>query len=283
MFAGFWNEYVPKASLLALLIPVVLGMIGAAGALNLRLTFLAVTFLLGGGELMWNGYADAYYALYAGMALVFWGRWLQEGAALDLASALAYLGVVANLKNEGSLLVVCVCAGLVCFAPRVARILRSERTTPAVWLALVLPAAGYVALAFAKQRWEVPNDLALGLGSIGRALERVRDGGLVAIAQAFASQATLVAGVAAFLLAALLAAAVGRMPAAACFPALVATLYSAGMFLIYLSTPHDLKWHLSTSADRTLLAAAYGFVAAAFLALGALGSGRPGASGAVAA
>ena len=278
--AGFWNEYIPKAGLLALLVPAVLGLLGAARNLGACFVFLAIAFLLGGGDMMWNGYADAYFALYAGIALLFWSRWLRGGAVLDLVSAIAYLGVAVNLKNEGTLFALCVCAGLLCFAPRAIEILHGKPVPAAVWLALLLPLAGYLTWTFTKMYWNAPNDLALGLGSIARALQRLGDGSALLIVQAFASQSRLVAGVAAFLLAAVVGRGLGVMPATAWFPAGVATLYMAGMFLIYLSTPHGLTWHLATSVDRTLLTVAFGFFGSAFLALEAVGPAWRGSAAA---
>lgn len=270
--AGFWNEYLPKASLLALLVPGVLGLLGAARSVGPGLVFLAAAFLLTGGDLMWNGMTDAYFALYAGMALLFWSRWLREGATLDLVAAISYLGVALNLKNEGTLLAACVAAGLLCFGRRALDILRGQRIPAAVWLALLLPLLGYLSWTFIKMYWHAQNDLALGLGSIPRALGRLRDGGAVTIAKAFASQICLQAGIAAFLIAAAFGTALRVTRAADWFPAGVAALYMAGMFLIYLSTPHNLEWHLTFSVDRTLLAVAFGFFASAFLLLEAVRS-----------
>ena len=61
--SGHWNEYVPKAGLLMLLTPIVLGGLAIARKLNLSAIFLSVVFLLGCGDLLWNGLADAYLAL----------------------------------------------------------------------------------------------------------------------------------------------------------------------------------------------------------------------------
>src|SRR6185437_4498393 len=101
-----------KASLLAFLVPAVLGLVGIARTVGFGLLFLAIAFLLPGGELMWNGMTDAYFALYCGAALLFWSRWVSSAADLDLVAAIVYTAVPLNLKNEGALFALCIAAGL---------------------------------------------------------------------------------------------------------------------------------------------------------------------------
>ena len=43
--------------------------------------------------------------------------------------------------------------------------------------------------------------------------------------------------------------------------------YSCGMFLIYLSTPYDLYWHLSTSAFRTMAVVRIGMIVTVYFCL----------------
>jgi hypothetical protein len=267
---GFWNEYVPKAGLLMLLAPIVLGLFGAARRVGVGLAFLACAFLFGGKEMIWNGYLDAYVALYCGMSLVYFTRWLSGRAAWDLVTGIVFLGVAMDIKNEGALVAVALCAALAAVLLRERHSLRAIAPPAAAWLAALLALSGFAIWSLLKLRWQIPNDLDLGMNSVPRILSQVGDGGVRTVAAAFASQTSLVVSIAAFLLMAAVGKTAGRFPVAAWFPAVVATLYIAGLFIVYLATTRDLVWHLSTSAPRTVLAAAYGFLAATFVILDAL-------------
>jgi hypothetical protein len=268
---GFWNEYLPKAGLLVLLAPVVLGLLGVARHLGYAFVLLLLVFLLGGGAYLWNGYADAYLAAYAGLAMLFFSRWLSRGAALDLACGLVFLGVTLNLKNEGTLVAVCVGAGLLLFAPAAVRMLTARRVPEAVWIALLLPLIGFGVWTATRIYWGGESDLQLGLGTVARIAARIGDGGLVVAGLAMLSQPGSTGAALALVFAAILAGKSGRrVPPEAWFPAVVAAMYALGIFAIYLGTPHDLRWHLATSAERTLLVAMCGFCGSAFLVLEAI-------------
>ena len=280
--AGFWNEYVPKVALLALLAPVVLGLLGAARNVGVGLVLLMLAFLLGGKDLVWNGYVDAYVAAYSGLSLIFFSRWLSRGAWLDLASALVFLGVVLNLKNEGMLIAVCVGAGLLLYAPVVLRVLGAARVPPAIWIALLLAFTGFAVWTATKVYWGAHSDLQLGPGTLSRIVERVGEGGVGVVGLAMLSQIGSTAALVLVALAAALAKVLRRhVPPQAWFPAIVSGVYVLGIFAIYLGTPHDLRWHLTFSVERTLLAAMCGFFASAFLVLEAIDApqGRAAAEG----
>jgi hypothetical protein len=273
---GMWNEYIPKAGLLMLLAPIVMGLFGVVGNLNLSAVFLSAVFLLGGKELLWNGYGDGYLALYGGLSLLFLARWLDERSHLDLVSGIIFLGVAFNLKNEGTLLAVCALAALFVFnfsGDRVERSLKFPRLPACTWLAVLLALVGYCAWSLTKLHWELPNDLQLGVDSTRRAWERIEQGGPGIVGRALLVQGG--AGVAAglFLLTAMLAKILKtHLPAAVWFPAAVAALYLLGLFAVYMVTPNPLGWHLSTSVDRTVLVAIAGFFGSCFLVLEAMES-----------
>jgi hypothetical protein len=273
---GLWNEYIPKASLLILLAPIVLGLFGIVRNITLSAVFLLGAFLLGSREELWNGHADAYLALYSGLSLLFLARWLDKDSQLDLVTGVIFLGVALNLKNEGTLVTACALTGLLVFGFLADRALRSFpllKLSPCTLLGLLLPLVGYGAWSLTRLYWELPNDVSLGADSLHRVLERIGNGGPGIVGQALLVQGG--AGVAAglFLLAAMLAGVLKTpLPKATWFPAVVATLYLLGLFLVYMATPQDLRWHLLTSVSRTVLVAIAGFFASCFLVLEAIES-----------
>lgn len=276
---GLWNEYIPKASLLVLLLPVVLGLLALPRRLGLSLVFLAGVLLLATREYLWNGYADTYLCLYAAVSMAYFARWLGSSAPLDLALGSAFMGVAANLKNEGALLALSVVACLLAWqlVARSTRVVTAWRTWPAgTWLALLLPWIGFAGWALTRHDWHLVNDLQLGLGSVQRVSQRLGEGQLAPIAKALFLRSDAGKSAALLVASALLALALrSRIPVVAWFPAAVATLYSAGMLVIYLATPHDVAWHLATSAERTMLLAAFGYLGSTFLVLEAMESRGP--------
>lgn len=276
---GLWNEYIPKASLLVLLFPVVIGLLGLPRRLGLSLLFLAGVLLLSTRQYLWNGYADTYLCLYATLSMIYLARWLASSVPLDLALASAFMGVALNLKNEGALVVLCIVACLLAWLvlARGWRVADGWRNWPAgAWMALVLPWIGFVAWALTRQQWQLANDLELGAGSLQRVLQRLSDGQLGAVAKGTLLRTDAAKSAALFLTALLLAWALrSRVPKTAWFPAAVATLYAAGMLAVYLATPHDVAWHLATSAERTMLLAAFGYLGSTFLVLEAMEAPSP--------
>jgi hypothetical protein len=282
---SLWNEYVPKASLLALLAPVLLGLLGLPRRIGLSLVFLAGVLLLSTKQFVWNGYADTYLCLYAVLSMAYLARFLSSTAPVDLALGSAFMGVAVNLKNEGALLAIsiafCLFAWHAC--SRQARGALQWRRWPAgAWIALALPWIGFAGWSLTKHQWQLANDLQLGSGSVLRAWQRVTEGQLGPVAKALFLRTDAGKSVGLLLTSAALAWALRcRVPATAWFPASVALLYSAGMFVIYLATPNDVTWHLATSAERTMLLAAFGFLGSTFLVLESLESRDPAPSGSV--
>ena len=276
---GLWNEFIPKASLLVLLAPIVIAFMGLARRMGLSLLFLAAGLLLGTKEFLWNGYADTYLCLYAVVGMLYLARWLTTSAPLDLACGGAFLGVAANLKNEGLLVVLCVGASLIawfCVSASARSAQRSLRWPAGVWIALLLPCLGFIAWTFIKQQWQLANDMEIGAGSAVRVWQRLQEGRLPLVAQFLVVQSGAGTAAALFLGTALLARILQTtVPDSAAFPALVATLYSAGMFLVYLATPHDVAWHLATSAERTMMLALFAYLGSTFLVLQAMESPSP--------
>jgi hypothetical protein len=130
-----------------------------------------------------------------------------------------------------------------------------------------------VGWAVMKIHWHAQSNLELGMDSSTRAVGRLRDGSASMVIKAFASQIHLQAGFAALVIAAGLGAALRVARAADWFPAGGGSLYLVGMFLIYLSTPYNLEWHVTFSVDRILLTVAVALFAIAFLLLDVVSPG----------
>ena len=72
---GFWNEYIPKISLLFMLIPAVVWLFTfARRSFSFVILLLLIPFSFAPG--IWNGYMDGYFALYFSIAMLLFGRYI---------------------------------------------------------------------------------------------------------------------------------------------------------------------------------------------------------------
>lgn len=269
--AGYWNEYLPKASLLLFLVPALLGLLSFLDRNWISFIFLMVLFVFSLGWLLWDGYMDGYLALHAGVAALFLGRWLESRERADLLTGAVFLGVAGNLKNEGILFVLSILASFAILSV----IPRQEARAGGLsvpkrwfWLPVAVPTAAYLIWTGKKLAWGLKNDLQLGSGSIGKISARISDGSFQMIGRSLVRDALVGKAALLFLLVLVVArTAHARVPAACRLALLTGFIYFSGMFLIYLATPADLGWHLQTSARRTMLPVLLMLFAAVFLLL----------------
>ncbi len=278
MIAGYWNEFLPKGSLAVLLLSPVLGILSFFRGVRISAIYLVSVLFFGAGWTLWNGYMDGYLALYAAVALLFLGRWLDSGSGIDLSAGIVFLGVAMNLKNEGVLFALALAtalAGALFFrnsglgirdssAPRVP----SPGSRVPNMALLLLPLLCVIVWSVKKSAWGLENDLRLGAGSIPVVVRHLREGAAAMIGNALILNA-LVGKAAIVAAGAAAAAAVFRVRIPPGFWLSVATgfIYFTGMFCVYLATPADLQWHLSTSADRTMMTVLGALFAGTFLVM----------------
>lgn len=261
--AGFWNEFVPKASLMALLLPAALAVASFFRRLSFSNLYLLLMFFFSPGWLLWNGYMDGYLALYAGIGLLFLGRWVNEKDSLDLATGLAFVALAASLKNEGALFLGSVAVPF--FFLWVISRGRKTFALPALpggklWTMPLLSFSGFFLWSWKKGALGLENDLQLGAASLPRIAARLEDGSLRLIAKWLFLDALVLK---AFIVLAVSLAGVKllgrRLSAGASVVMATSVLYFSGIFLIYLATPANLQWHLATSATRTMTVVLFGF------------------------
>jgi hypothetical protein len=123
-----------------------------------------------------------------------------------------------------------------------------------------------------RRAWGLTNDLDLSSGAVAAAWNRLGESGALpsiidALFRTFELTGAIVPLGLALVAAALLRV---RVPTAFWLAFTTATLYLAGIIGVYLGTPHELAWHLETSAGRTVLPIFVMFSAATFRVLDAI-------------
>jgi hypothetical protein len=255
---GTWNEIFPKAACVLSLLAPLAALAAALTRTRLQLAF-CILLLLVGGRLLVNGYMDALLATHFAAAALIGYAFTRAGPALErrvlgvlLCGLLAALTLI---KNEGLVLhgILCVCL--------LSTARRFDRSFWGLALVSLLPILAWKLLLASLG---IENDLTRA-GLLSRLVERASSG------QAWLQ---IVVGLALrprVILPCLLFAGAVRAAPPSDFTRLVlraCALYALALVLVYLSTPHDLPWHLDTSADRTVMPIALALVFAALVAIG---------------
>lgn len=277
--AGYWNEFLPKAALLVLLVPAAAGYFAFFKRPISWIFLISMAFFSTYTEL-WNGYADGYFALYAGLAILALGRWSESRRPHDLLLGFAALGIVSCLKNEGSLFLVCTAVAF-CALLLLGRMEGRDRFPAPVdrfslaYLAVVA-LAGPGAWLVKKSAWGLHGDLGLSVRYLAEAWGRMTDGESFGLVVKNLFQAHELSHALIPLAMGIIAARIFRVriPLAVWLPLSAAALYLLGITVVYLGTPYELGWHLETSAGRTVLPLIVTLSAATFLVMDAMESGR---------
>jgi hypothetical protein len=253
---GYWNEYIPKISLVFMLVPAVMWLFNFA-CKSFSFVYLLLLFPFSLSGLIWNGYMDGYLSIYLLISMLLFGRYIQHNELIDLISGMICLILLLYLKNEGQLAVLVGTIALVF----VDFLLKKDghggikfcilnRRCALVGAIVLLP---FVVWNIYKMNYGLSNDLQINtVQSVNRAIERLNDNAYSLIINNTYNQiesSLLLFGLLYFALIAQ-----KQSVSKATIPALmVAAIYFIGMNVVYLLTPHDLKWHLNKSVDRTML------------------------------
>jgi len=250
---GYWNEYLPKISLIFLFVPVIVSMISFLYQNKTYILFVIPVVLI--GNWLWNGYMDGYLALYFGMAILSAYHFIITRNSLYFLAGLAFLATCLYLKNEGQLALV---VTIMVFSFSV--LLRKDRFSLVKSIqfgkSLILKSSilflPFIVWSYYKFAFNLKNDLQLGSeGFFRRIIERISDQSFILISQNLGEQINLSLTI--FLLLLITLYLLNKSYHAPLFFLATAMMYSFGILMIYLSTPFDLNYHLRTSVDRTML------------------------------
>jgi hypothetical protein len=267
---GFWNEYVPKLSLLFLLLAPMAWLFSfARRSLTSLFLFLTVPFLF--STQMWNGYMDGYLALYFLVGALLLGRYIQERHFLDLISSLCCLLLLLYFKNEG---VIAVLAGL-CLAILAGLARRKLRFSfprfSLIWryivlcLVLLVP---FLTWERYKRLWGLRNPYGFAANEpLQHIYARLGDGSLRHILANMWGQTAIPLAILGLLLVTALAWKVPAFTKESLAVLLITGFYCLGLIGIYLLTPYDLPLQLQYSIARTMLVVSAGIFVASYFTL----------------
>jgi len=252
---GHWNEVFPKATNVLFILPplVVIGVVFTP--LRYTVFFIIALFFMV-GTLLTNGFMDGILSLYIVASLILlsilffeWKQNLKISRGVLSASAMSHLAVLAGIKNEGTM-----AALIILFCLLASLAIDKKRIEIPKILVLFLPAfmISGIWLLLCHQ-YGVGNDVATSGNFIGTLTNRLSDAfSIHSIADALYYKKWIV-----FLPLCLFLIYFFQKNEAsfktASFLLRFGLLYSFSLFFVYLGTPHDLQWHLATSAKRTML------------------------------
>ena len=276
---GYWNEFLPKGSLLVMLVPLTLWVFSfRQKSVSFILLVLTFFFSLGVAWLA-NGFMDGYLALYCGAALLSFGRYLSERRDTDLCSGVCALGIAASLKNEGLLFALCLITSLLLISQvypeftfrQAAKRIRTDSRLARI---LIISIAPTLMWTICKMTWGLENDVAGDpLNAWSRLSNRWVDGFSAHYVLNYHTQRTTTLWVAIGLLLITAIFSVHQkstLHRGALIAVTTSALYFCGLYVAYLSTPLDLNFHLGTSAIRTMATAGTALLVGLFFLLSGL-------------
>jgi hypothetical protein len=252
---GHWNEVFPKVTNVLFILPPLVVISVTFTPLRYSVFFVACLFFIA-GCLLTNGFMDGILSLYIVASLILlailffgWKEHLKVSKGVLLASAMGHLAVLVGIKNEGTMATL-----IMLFCLLVSLAIDKKRIEISKILLIFLPAfmLSGIWLLICYQ-YGVGNDVATNGNFISTLINRLTDPfSIHSIADALYYQKSIV-----FLpLCIFLIYFVPKNETSfktASFLLRFGLLYSFSLFFVYLGTPHDLQWHLATSAKRTAL------------------------------
>ena len=244
---GGWNEILPKTASIFFLIPPLLIFLKVFSNPTRFLVF-NIGLLLICREHPFNGYMDAILALYTCAAVLLLMPTVLNSLSIDTKDKNIYVALTGTflvalplLKNEGLIILLCI---------SVAALLFKSSLSKKSYIFVLL-----MTLIFFFFTWKLPllqanlqNDLVVS-GIFDRALNRMRDiNSLYLIASNFLKNIWIT-----LTLMTVSLYVVGVKFSKIYIPAIFLILYTGFLLAVYLITPHDLKYHLWSSIDRTLM------------------------------
>ena len=266
---GFWNEYLPKASLLLLFIPMILLIFSVgkfSGSFLLLIALIPFSFY----NSLWNGYMDGLLALYISISVLFMSKYWRSKRKCDLFTGFICLAIALNIKNEGTLAALAIIISFLLiygFATPMKSIKRElvrNWKYPLISLVSLLP---FFLWNFYKKQWNLSNDLGIGsTQSFINIMNRINDGSYKII---FSRAYEEISGAVMILVILFISILIWKKTIGkeVVFPLLVSGIIAIGIISVYFLTPNELIWHLNTSVDRTMLPVNGGIIIACYYML----------------
>lgn len=243
--AGFWSESLPKLSLVLALIPPALIAATIFKTRLLLLWMVGVSFI--GSRLLLNGYMDAILGIYMATTTLLLSNLYMSNEDCDrhrshnlpTATLILMIASLCLIKNEGlmaALTIVAVCS----------HFYRSIGFKTILALALGI-FISYGLWKFHVSAASIPSDLFTS-GLLDRLFSRLTNP-----ADLFQLLSVPAVNTGLILTFYLLVFSITQHQKHHTFILLISCMYVGGMLLIYAITPHNLQWHIGTSANRTMI------------------------------
>ena len=237
---GFWNEYLPKLSLILVILPAILihkKLFNNTYLFNIWL--IGIIFII--GKFLINGYMDGILALYTSASVLFLSNiyLMKDIDKKNYALFFLVLVTLPFIKNEGFLVLILI---LICLFPKII----SNLKLLSYFLLSIIP---YLVIwKFPVMYSLITNDLFPENISQRFVSRLFNPTDLILIAKYFFHQLGL------FFIILILFIYKNKAEYSRVYMVLLfIILYTLSIVLIYLITPYDLTWHLGTSAERAFL------------------------------
>lgn len=270
-FIGYWNDTLPRLSLLTLLVPAVLGVTSFYKKFNISFLYLYIMVFFSLNTYTVNGYMDAYLAIYACISLLFFWRGISQGNTDDIVAGCAFISIIPLMKNEGMLFLISTILSVIfIFAvyKNMLYLLKETIRNRLFWPISALLVANIAVWSWIKYWWGLKNDLNLGLNSIQLIINRINDDSVRTISRLIFYHTNI--GISLLILLVTIFFSIKSRVfnfRSIAISTSVTLIYFTGMILVYLATPHDLAWHITSSISRTMMTVNLSIIAANYIVL----------------
>ncbi|MDD3769162.1 MAG: hypothetical protein PHV10_00965 [Sulfuricurvum sp.] len=245
---GTWNELFPKLGVVLTAIPPLL-VIGKILKKSLLIIILLIFLLFVADRLLFNGYMDAILGLYLTAGVLTWIYALKIKHNKNLALLLYVYSslnftILSLIKNEGilMLLIIFIVSMLILF-----KYSKYQYFLKTIYV-FIMPSIFIISWKYMCFLHNINNDLTSG-NTISMFLERIHSlENLLLIIKYLCVHPWMI-----FFLIIVVFVKKKNIKIGDLIVIGIVLMYISSIFLIYLTTPNALEWHLQTSAERVLL------------------------------
>lgn len=260
---SYWDNYFPKLTLGLIFVPIFI-LLSTQWRERWSAFWLVSSIIATCHKSLWDGYMDAYVAIYAATSLIFWIRWLEEKKPNNFYLSFISICVLPFLKNEGFILWVML---IVVYSIEWGRTRKTDRKADITFVLpwVILPLCAFGLWHFLKSTFNLQSWL-LAKGTVSeRFIQHWGEGWALKILERLTLDSFVIRTWTIVFVSVLIALWKKRFKFIHLLPTLITLPYLFVLWLALMITPLDVDYNLSTTQHRIVFALRLAACASVFL------------------